>query len=223
MIDRVSSGANSKSTLSVFDKDGVLQISTIMFGDFTPPTQTTFYRYPRHDSETGKVSLGTPDGGASVPSLTGLDGFRPHSFELRDMRDTIESEAVQWGREVDSGETTSTTANKLVDSTQNFTSTIIIGDIITNTTTGGKALVTAIDSDTTLSINTDIMLSSEEYRIVSKYTTSAGSSNIFRNAIDSGQDDWTTVTVEADDRIREDHYSDIDSVLTELEAAELLA
>jgi len=223
VIDRTSSGAGSKSTLSIFDKDGVLQISTIMFGDFTQPTQTTFYRYPRYDSETGKVSLGTPDGGTSVPALTGLDGFRPHSFELRDMRDTLELEAVQWGREVDSGETTSTTANKLVDSTQNFTSTILVGDIVTNTTDGTKASVTAIDSDTTLSIDDNIMVSGDDYRIVSKYTTSAGSSNIFRNAIDSGQDDWTTVTVDAGDRIRDDHYSDIDSVLTELEAAELMA
>tara|TARA_R110000744_G_scaffold109820_1_gene207389 strand:- start:1107 stop:1370 length:264 start_codon:yes stop_codon:yes gene_type:complete len=49
---------------------------------------------------------------------------------------------------------TATATNKLVDSTQAFTTNgIKVGDIIQNHTTETKATVTAIDNDTTLSIS----------------------------------------------------------------------
>jgi len=66
---------------------------------------------------------------------------------------------------VDSGTTDGTTANKLVDSTQNFVTTVTIGDVIRNTTDGTYAIVTAIDSDTQLSLSVDIMVSGENYTI----------------------------------------------------------
>lgn len=65
----------------------------------------------------------------------------------------------------DSGTTTSTTANKLVDSTQNFTSSVQIGDTVNNTTDGTSATITAVDSNTTLSLSSDIMTTGETYTI----------------------------------------------------------
>ena len=65
----------------------------------------------------------------------------------------------------DSGTTTATTADKLVDSTQNFTSTVRVGDLVSNTTDSTTATVTAVDSDTTLSLSADIMASGESYQI----------------------------------------------------------
>lgn len=65
----------------------------------------------------------------------------------------------------DSGTTTATTANKLVDGTQNFTSTVRVGDLVSNTTDSTTATVTAVDSDTILSLSADIMASGENYQI----------------------------------------------------------
>ena len=65
----------------------------------------------------------------------------------------------------DSGTTDGTTANKLVDSTKSFLSTVAINDLVTNVTDTTSATVTAIDSDTQLTLDTDIMASGEEYII----------------------------------------------------------
>ena len=65
----------------------------------------------------------------------------------------------------DSGTTDGTTASKLVQSGQNFNTTVAINDVIHNTTDNTWAVVTAVDSDTTLSIDNDIMISGEAYVI----------------------------------------------------------
>ncbi len=65
----------------------------------------------------------------------------------------------------DSGTTTSATANKLVQTGQNFTSTVRVSDVVYNTTDSTAATVTAIDSDTVLSLSEDIMASGEAYVI----------------------------------------------------------
>jgi len=64
-----------------------------------------------------------------------------------------------------SGTTTSTTANKLVDSTKTFTTTILVGDVVNNTTDNTTAIVLSIDSNTTISLSIDIMESGENYNI----------------------------------------------------------
>ena len=63
-----------------------------------------------------------------------------------------------------SGSATSTTSNKLVDSSASFTSSVV-GQIVYNTTDGTNATVTAKDSGTQLSIDADIMASGENYSI----------------------------------------------------------
>lgn len=69
-----------------------------------------------------------------------------------------------------SSTTTGTTANKLVDSSGDFTNDIEVGAIIHNTTDNTIATVTAIDSATTLSISADIMAVSEAYKIFNRST-----------------------------------------------------
>jgi hypothetical protein len=64
------------------------------------------------------------------------------------------------------GSATATTTNKLVDSTKNFTSfSSLIGKVVKNLTDNTSALITAVDSPTTLSINSDIFVISETYSI----------------------------------------------------------
>jgi hypothetical protein len=75
---------------------------------------------------------------------------------------------------------TATTANKLVDSTKNFTSlgtnplSIQVGDIVYNTTTSTAATVINVDSATQLSLNSNIMTSTNAYTLYSG-TNTAGS------------------------------------------------
>ena len=64
-----------------------------------------------------------------------------------------------------SGTTTGVQANKLIDSTQSFTSTVTVGDQVLNQVDGQTALVSGIDSNTTLSLDTDIMISGQGYTI----------------------------------------------------------
>jgi hypothetical protein len=64
--------------------------------------------------------------------------------------------------------TTSTVTDKLVDSTKNFISLgVQIGDIVYNTTSSVAAKVTNVDSATQLSLNADIMVSSDSYILYS--------------------------------------------------------
>jgi surface protein len=105
------------------------------------------------------------------------------------------------GGTVDSGTTDSTTASKLVDSTQNFITTVTIGDIVKNTTDNTYAAVTAIDSDTTLSLDTDIMISGETYQIDGNAAAKAkyGLTNTDLLTItDGGAAAWTPASLGAD-------------------------
>ena len=67
------------------------------------------------------------------------------------------------------GTSTSTTSNKLVDSSASFTDDVKIGDSVYNLTDGGFTTVSAIDSGTTLSLADDIFTSGENYLIYSNY------------------------------------------------------
>lgn len=78
----------------------------------------------------------------------------------------------------DTGTADGTTTNKLVDSTQNFVSTVGVGNIVKNTTDDTFAVITAVDSNTQLSLDADIMVSGETYEIyfhpTLKYTKPIG-------------------------------------------------
>ena len=70
------------------------------------------------------------------------------------------------GGEVDSGITDgATTAFKLIQSGQNFNTSVSVGNKVVNQVDGTTALVTVIDSNTQLTLDTDIMLTGEAYTI----------------------------------------------------------
>jgi hypothetical protein len=75
---------------------------------------------------------------------------------------------------------TATTTGKLVDSTKNFSSVganplnVQVGDIVYNNTLSSAATVTNVDSATQLSLNSNIMLSTNTYTLYSG-TNTAGS------------------------------------------------
>lgn len=78
---------------------------------------------------------------------------------------SIASLLKQWRT---SGTTTATTANKLVDSGGLFSTDglVEVGDVAINKTGGTSTTVSAIDSDTTLSVADDIFVSGDEYQVV---------------------------------------------------------
>ena len=82
------------------------------------------------------------------------------------------------GIAVDAGTTTSATSYKLVQTGQNFSSTVNVGDLVKNTTDGTYTVVTKVDGNTTLSLRDNIMASSEAYTIyhqTRKVSTTTGS------------------------------------------------
>lgn len=60
-----------------------------------PISQTTWYKYPTA-SLGDKVSLGTPDGGVSIPALTAMELVPQRQNEVLDMRNAVEAVAVYW-------------------------------------------------------------------------------------------------------------------------------
>jgi len=63
------------------------------------------------------------------------------------------------------GTTTSAATNKLIDSSATFTTSASLGDRITNTSNQEIAVITAIDSNTQLTISTDAFANNQNYTI----------------------------------------------------------
>ena len=82
---------------------------------------------------------------------------------------------------VEVGTTTSTTTNKLVDSVKLFSETVEAGDLVYNTTDNTIAIVSSVDNDTTLTLDTDIMVSGEGYKIFSKTSASIEVAELIRD------------------------------------------
>jgi surface protein len=66
---------------------------------------------------------------------------------------------------VNSGTATSTATNKLIQTGQNFLSTVTVGDIVRRTFAATYAEVTAVDSDTQLSLSSNLMTTTTSYTI----------------------------------------------------------
>jgi hypothetical protein len=120
---------------------------------------------------------------------TGLHASRTSAY----LRYTISKD--QKLDELDRGTTSATTANKLVDSTQNFTSTVQVGSFVKNTTDNTTASVTAIDSDTTLSLSADIMASGENYIIYAKPYVVFELAELARDYIETEYNNYATDTI----------------------------
>ena len=67
------------------------------------------------------------------------------------------------------GIASATTTNKLVDASADFTTLIVVGDVVENTTDNTTAKITAIDSATEVTLDNDIMTIGEDYRIYTDY------------------------------------------------------
>jgi hypothetical protein len=80
--------------------------------------------------------------------------------------------------QIETGTTTGVLANKLIDSTQNFLTTVSVGDAVRNQTVNGNtpltyALVSSVDSNTQLTLNANIFTSGQSYKIFSDAVTKA--------------------------------------------------
>ena len=64
-----------------------------------------------------------------------------------------------------SSTTTGYAVYKLIDSGQTFTKSVSVGDAVTNTTDSTRTTISAIDSDTQLTVKDDILTSGETYTI----------------------------------------------------------
>ena len=128
---------------------------------------------------TGKVLTGLPSPAAAtvLPTDSILEGIGKLQSQINGIANGLQYQGT-WeastntptltsgGGEVDSGTTDgATTAFKLIDSTQNFSTTVSVTDKVINQVDGSTALVTNIDSNTSLTLDADIMLTGEAYTI----------------------------------------------------------
>jgi len=106
----------------------------------------------------GRVTKWSPEGDSTIT----FEAYPLESGAGRGFFDLLHG-----NRDIVSGATTATTSNKLVDSSENFTTQgVMVGDRINNITDTTYATVTAIDSSTTLSVSADVFASGESYTIV---------------------------------------------------------
>ena len=131
-----------------------------------------------NNSVTGKVLTGLPTPSASSVLATDsiVEGIGKLQSQINGLAgglrfmgswDATANSPVlgSGGGEAAAGTTTSAAANKLIQTGQTFLSTVSIGDQVVNQVDGQSALVTNVDSNTTLSLDSDIMLSGEAYTI----------------------------------------------------------
>jgi len=118
---------------------------------------------PDHDPVLGFLPSG--NGGARYP-YTGLADttlFDEEGFFYCEVQK--EHPALGAAASIESGTTTATTAFKLIDAGQNFEVTVRVGMTVKNTTDTTTALVTVVDSNTELTLDTDIMTTGETFTI----------------------------------------------------------
>ena len=75
------------------------------------------------------------------------------------------SSVICFGVTADSGTTDGSAAGKLIQSGQNFLTTCKVGMVVKNTTDTTYSYITAVDSDTQLTLNDDIMANAEAFTI----------------------------------------------------------
>jgi hypothetical protein len=128
---------------------------------FSSQTETADFDIGEKDLEGiailngGRVTKNVPEGDSSVT----FEAYPLESGAGRGFFDLLHDDDM-----IVSSTTTATTASKLVDTNSNFTTLgVAAGDKIINTTDDTTAYVTAVDSATTLSISSDIMVSGDKY------------------------------------------------------------
>ena len=116
-----------------------------------------------------------------------------NSSSTNNLTNNTPSSSNAFGATYTSSTTNATTANKLINSAETFiTKGVQVGSIIKNTTDNTYTYVTALDSETQLSIANDIFVSGENYSIyknkygtVSFVSTTAGSEDFHLSPTDT--------------------------------------
>lgn len=112
-----------------------------------------------------------------------------------------------FGVVANSGTTDGMSAGKLIQTGQNFASTVKVGMIVRNTTTGtGYARVTAVDSDTQLSVDNDVFALGAAYSVYSNFQGAV----TFTSATDHGLSTDDTMARENGFEITSDLYPGTD-------------
>ncbi len=139
------------------DGDGVIDVGDKPSkGDYEPVlTKPLLFYGINKTSITTKINYNS-DGSSGTDNLGLTKYFRPSNTN---------EEGSNEASPLETGTTTSTVENKLVDSGQNFTSTLAVGDVVKNTTDNTTTLVKTVDSDTQLSLQSNIFTSGEGYKI----------------------------------------------------------
>ena len=136
------------------DGDGLIEVAAdkASKGNYEPVLTRPLLFYAIN--KTGITTKINYNDGSSNSGLTKY--FRPSNTN---------EEGSNEASPLETGTTTSTVENKLVDSGQNFTSTLAVGDVVKNTTDNTTTLVKTVDSDTQLSLQSNIFTSGEVYKI----------------------------------------------------------
>jgi len=150
-----------------------------------------------NDNEIGKIGIEGLDSTTDISQYTIqiVDNGASASTTVWGLTDLV----ISIKTEVDSGTTDGVSANQLVDSTQNFLTTVSIGDIVDNITDDTNTEVTVVVDNTTLTLNDDIFVSGDVYRI-RKYSTEISSTTtgtLTNRLIDSTQKFLTSVSAGA--------------------------
>lgn len=93
------------------------------------------------------------------------------------MAATVEIDEANGAAKI-TGNASGTTANKLVYATGGFTAAVDVGDEVWNSTDNTFAIVTAVDSDTQLSLSADIFVSGETFRVQGEMTHNISDSDM---------------------------------------------
>jgi len=156
-----TTGVGTTTTDKVIDSSATFVTSGVAVGDTVNNTTTGKYAYVTSvDSETQlsvtQEYFGTS--GDSYTVVTGYDGQEAYHGFRKLVAPTPNTNRT-------TGTTTSTTTNKLVDSSATFLTNVQEGDLVKNTTDGTYSYVDSVDSDTELTLGNDIFVSGESYSV----------------------------------------------------------
>jgi co-chaperonin GroES (HSP10) len=184
----------------IYGFDGVNAVCMYGEGDTAYFVNNTIYGCAtgfRGHWAQGQVSMNNIVQGSSVANFdSSFATNSTHNITGEDAEDGA------WGTTWSTGTTDGTTATKLVDSGATFqTDGVQVGSIIENTTDSTYTYVTAIDSETTLSVNDDYFVSGEGYEVFT---------NIFGNAtfVDEANNDFH---LDQNDTVAKDKGTDLSS------------
>ena len=157
-----TTGVGASTNDKVIDSSATFVTSGVAVGDTVNNTTTGKYAYVTSvDSET-QLSVTQeyfgPFIGNSYSVITGYDGQETYHGFRKLVAPTPNTNRA-------TGTTTSTTTNKLVDSSATFLTNVQEGDLVKNTTDGTYSYVDSVDSDTELTLGNDIFVSGESYSV----------------------------------------------------------